>query len=164
MKNCIGSKNLIALKTIQDFMSAPGTGWKNYQILENYAEQLINESEKKIELVIGTDIENLSDELQLSGEETMKDVAQLMKEKLEENRIPGVKLRRWFNLCISLPKLTRVWTTMLILCKYSNYKNVGSDLLKSNIRVDKFLKKFRKKREAENGAGVPVQDIFNPLK
>lgn len=52
MKNCIGSKNLIALKTIQDFMSAPGTGWKNYQILENYAEQLINESEKKSSLLL----------------------------------------------------------------------------------------------------------------
>ena len=48
VKTSLGSKNLFALKTIQDFMSAPGTGWRNYQILENYAERLINEGEKKL--------------------------------------------------------------------------------------------------------------------
>ena len=114
-------------------------------------------------MFIGNDIDDLSDELQLTGEETFSQIAKLMLRNLKKNRIPGVKLRRWFNLCISLPKLLRVWTTMLIIAKYSNYKNVGTDLLKTNKRVHRWLHKYRRCRLHEQDSLPELPNIFNPL-
>ena len=118
---------MAGVKIVVDFLQGPNNSAHNFRVCVELAQRLTELTPEQQLKIVGEDLTQLQDAFPAICE-NISDLTKEMYSRVKQAMLRKLPLRRWFLAVLLVPKLRWIWTSLKIIVRMNNQKQLREEL------------------------------------